>query len=199
VKSEKLTQYDLIWKGLFTTSVEHIRFIKHPDGSMYANSSVVGVEENIPFRIVYDVKLDAQWGVREVIITDLLEDRSVVQLLSDGQGRWKSKDGTPLAQFDDCIDIDFTLTPFTNTLPIRRLRWEEGVTHEIELVYITHPTFEVYPAKQAYTCRSINNQNMRFHFKMDDFEREITVNREGFVIDYPELFQCVLTTVNSEL
>jgi uncharacterized protein len=86
-----------------------------------------------------------------------------------------------LSELNGCIDIDFTLTPFTNTLPIRRLNWQAGVSQGIQVVYI------VYPARQTYTCLS----DTRYHFRMDDFEREIQVNAEGLVIDYPDLFERV--------
>jgi uncharacterized protein len=191
-----LRQYDIIWKALYTTSVEHVRFTYHPDESKHADGCIVGIEEGTPFRIGYEVKLDSQWAVQEVFVTDLLQSKPVVHLLSNGEGQWRNKEGTHLAELNGCIDIDFTLTPFTNTLPIHRLQWEEGATYQIQVVYITHPTFEIYPAKQTYTCLFINDENMRFHFKMNNFEREITVNREGFVIDYPELFENVWLTEN---
>jgi hypothetical protein len=89
--------------------------------------------------------------------------------------------------------VDFTATPFTNTLPIRRLDWQVGTSHAIQVVYIVHPGFQIYPAAQTYTCLAISSSEARYHFKMDDFEQEITVDQDGFVIDYPELFERVWT------
>jgi uncharacterized protein len=182
-------QRDMIWQNLDTSALEHHRFTDLPDGSKHANGLSVGVIEDIPFRLRYHVALDERWHVREVKIIDLIEDNTVVRLGADGEGHWTNADGSAATQFDGCMDIDFTATPFTNTLPIQRLGRQVGITHEIDVVYIVHPEFEIYPAKQFYTCLSADEMGARYHFKMDDFERDITVDPEGFVTDYPDLFQ----------
>lgn len=182
-------QIDSIWQALDTTTVEHQRFTIRPDGSKHANGHIIGVIEDIPFRIVYEVRIDAHWCVREVMISDLMLGTTLVDLHADGAGGWSDPNGMPMSQFDGCIDIDFTATPLTNILPIRRLEWQVGMTHAIDVVYIVHPQFEVFPAKQSYTCLSTGATGARYHFKMGEFERDITVDADGFVIDYPGLFQ----------
>jgi uncharacterized protein len=129
------------------------------------------------------------WCVREVQVNDLLSKNMITHLYSNGQGDWHSADGTPLPDLSGCIDVDFTLTPFTNTLPIRRLVWQVNTRHEIDVVYIVYPHLQVYLAKQTYTCRAMYEKGAQYHFEMDDFKRDISVDTYGFVINYPELFK----------
>jgi uncharacterized protein len=110
-------------------------------------------------------------------------------LFANGTGEWRGAAGHLRPEFEGCIDIDFTATPFTDTLPIRRLEWHIGTAHNISVVYITHPALTLSVAKQTYTCLAKDSRGARYHFKMDDFEQEITVDAVGFVTDYRELFE----------
>ncbi len=53
-------QHDIVWKTLYTTAVEHLRLTLHGDGHMAASGMVVGLVENQPFRLAYEVGMDAQ-------------------------------------------------------------------------------------------------------------------------------------------
>ncbi len=57
--------------------------------------------------------------------------------MSDGHGHWRKADGTALPQFDGCVDIDLAGTPFTNTLPIRRLGLtRQSGTARLNMLYV---------------------------------------------------------------
>jgi hypothetical protein len=72
--------------------------------------------------------------VRELEIKDTATDQQQV-LSADGKGRWFDAKGTHLAELDGCIDIDISATPFTNTLPIRRLQLKHGAAQVLRCVY----------------------------------------------------------------
>ena len=59
--------------------------------------------------------------------------------------------GAHRAELDGCYDIDLSVTPFTNTLPIRRLPLHVGDAAELSVVYIDVDTLEVRPDRQRYT------------------------------------------------
>jgi hypothetical protein len=58
-------------------------------------------------------------------------------LVKDGNGRWTDQRGAHLPRFDGCIDIDLGGSPFTNTLPIRRLDLDvhDGPV-ELKMLYV---------------------------------------------------------------
>ncbi len=83
------------------------------------------------------------------------------------------------------------MTPFTNTLPIRRLGLDHDESAQIETVYISVPEFQLETATQRYTCLdALNEDGGRFRYESisSGFEAELPVDSDGLVIDYPALF-----------
>ena len=95
-------------------------------------------------------------------------------------------DGQEARQFKGCIDVDIPLTPFTNTLPIRRLHWDDDDAHEIQVIYCDVLDQQIQPVRQKYIRRS----GSLYHYENipNDFEADITVDEHGLVVDYPALF-----------
>ena len=96
------------------------------------------------------------------------------------------------------MDIDFAATPFTNTLPIRRLGLQPGESAEVAVVYIDAPSLEVTPVRQRYTCLASDADGGRYRFEAlpyaalpDGFMAELSVDADGLVRDYPPLFRRV--------
>jgi len=108
-------------------------------------------------------------------------------LHSDGDGHWRDGQGATLGAIEGCIDIDIAATPFTNTLPIRRLQLAEGERQPIEVAYISTPDLQVTRVEQAYTCIALNRE-YRYEGIFRNFSADMTVDEDGLVIDYPTLF-----------
>jgi hypothetical protein len=96
-----------------------------------------------------------------------------------------------MPQLAGAIDIDISITPFTNTLPIRRLRLETGQAEDILAVYLQLPGLSVTTDRQRYTCLELNRR-YRYESLDSDFTREIEVDAHGLVVTYPGLFRRVL-------
>jgi hypothetical protein len=88
-----------------------------------------------------------------------------ISLRSDGDGRWWKETGEPLAALAGCLDVDFSATPFTNTLPIRRLGLQPGESTEIAVVYIDAPSLDVVSIRQRYTCLDRDASSGRYRFE----------------------------------
>jgi hypothetical protein len=108
-------------------------------------------------------------------------------MLSDGAGHWRRADGAPLPELDGCIDPDISMTPFTNTLPIRRLGLGIGDTAEIGVAYVLVPELSLRAAPQRYT--RLGDRLWRFESLDSGFTADLTVDAEGLVVDYPGLFR----------
>jgi hypothetical protein len=95
--------------------------------------------------------------------------------------------GAERPELHGCYDVDLPITPFTNTLPIRRLPLEVGDTAELSVVYVDVETLGVRPDRQRYTRLDIH----RWQFEQIDtgFTQEFLVDRHGLVLDYPTLFR----------
>ncbi len=127
----------------------------------------------------YEVELE-DWMTRRVTVGPLVLEHLDDQWRVDGEER------TDLA---DAVDVDIVLTPFTNTLPIRRLRLEVGESAEIVTAWVDVPSLEVSPDPQRYT--RIDDRVFRFESLDSDFTRDIQVDADGFVVEYPGLFSRV--------
>ena len=97
-------------------------------------------------------------------------------------------------ELDGCIDVDISATPFTNTLPIRRIHWQVGQSEVFKMVYILVPDLTVNVMRQRYTCVEKTEQGATFRYENvdDDFKADITVDQDGLVVHYPGLFERVV-------
>jgi hypothetical protein len=163
------------------------------DGGVVANGLVIGLEAGRPFRIGYEVRCDERWRVREVRAAAPDLGRPVLDLLADGEGRWKRGGGESMPELDGCIDVDISATPFTNTLPIRRLGLEPGKSEELMVTYVRVPELLVGPERQRYGCLEAQADGGLYRFEAlpSGFVAELPVDAEGLVIDYPGLFRRV--------
>ena len=100
----------------------------------------------------FAIRCDAAWHVRDLEIADLGGRSTTLALASNGMGRWTDGSGAHLPALDGCLDVDLSATPFTNTLPIRRLALAPGWATEITVVYVEVPLLRVGVARQRYRC-----------------------------------------------
>ena len=172
------------WRDETGLGLEHCVIREHGDGVL-VESVVIGGEGDPRFAARYRIACDARWRVRNAEIS-VAGDARIVQLAREGDG-W-TDDGTPLPGFAEAVDIDITATPFTNTLPIRRLRLREGESADIIVVYVAVPELTITAAPQRYTCVQAGRR-YRFESSGGDFVREIDVDDDGLVVSYPGLFE----------
>ena len=156
------------------------------DKGFRAESVVMRVEDATRFGLRYSVTGDAQWRSRRVEISLLDGDRTLV-LQGDGVGRWADGDGTPLPLLDGALDPDITCTPFTNTLAIRRLKLAIGESADIVTAHVTVPALTISADPQRYT--RLGETLYRYESRDSDFTRDIAVDDDGLVLDYPDRFR----------
>ena len=114
-----------------------------------------------------------------------------IEITGDGKGDWSDASGKRLPKLAGAIDIDLSASPFTNTLPIRRLKLRAGQVAEITTVYILVPALTLMTDPQRYTCLAAGKR-YRYESIDSDFTREIEVDSRGLVVTYPGLFRRML-------
>jgi uncharacterized protein len=85
------------------------------------------------------------------------------------------------------IDVDITATPFTTTLPIRRLKLGEKQHADILVVYIKIPELSVDIDLQRYT--RLSKDTFLFEQVKNNLARKIETDKDGLVVTYPGLFK----------
>ena len=106
-------------------------------------------------------------------------------------GRPWTVDGESRPDLAPCIDIDIMVTPFTNSLPIRRLRLEPDQPVAIQPAYIRLPDLVVEPAAQEYRRLGAACSPGRFRYRglASGFTADLTVDDDGLVLDYPPIWR----------
>jgi hypothetical protein len=100
-----------------------------------ADGLLVSIEGTQFFRLRYHVQCDSEWRCRRAEFDLLDGNRAKLLLTKEARGDWL-KDDEPIRGSAECTDIDISGTPFTNTLPIRRLKLRPGQRAQIAALYI---------------------------------------------------------------
>ncbi|MFF2452146.1 putative glycolipid-binding domain-containing protein [Isoptericola sp. NPDC058082] len=166
------------WRRLGSGGVEHLDLLPRDD--RLRARSVVDLG---PVRLEYAMELDAAWTFRGLRLRS--SDRRQLDLSRDDDGSWWV-DGAARTDLADAVDVDLSFSPFTNTLPIRRLDLAVGTAADIVTAYVDGDTFEVSPDPQRYT--RLDTDRYVYESRDGDFHREISVDADGLVVDYPGLF-----------
>jgi hypothetical protein len=106
------------WHGWTGQSTEHL-VLRERSSDVVADAAIVAATDDGPFAVRYRIVCDSAWRVREVAIMPIGDDYAI-ELTSDGIGNWLEGTDAPRPDLQGAIDIDLSITPFTNTLPIRR-------------------------------------------------------------------------------
>jgi uncharacterized protein len=185
----------VMWSPWTTPGLEHVQVFTQSDG-IVADGLILGVKEQEPFRVRYEIQCDQRWKLRTVHISLLGGVSRSLHLVTDGEGSWATGSGEALLSLTGCLDVDISVTPFTNTLPIRRLALQSGESATLSIAYITVPKLQVEVSEQRYTCLETTSSGGRYWFESLEqgeaiFTAELPVDQDGLVMDYPELFRRV--------
>lgn len=175
------------WRPLEGEGLEHLAVGPLGEKTIRASSVLIGERGGRPYGLRYRIDCDEAWAVSAFSLETTSGHR--LHLLSDGKGHWRDADGTALPTLDGCIDIDLAGTPFTNTLPIRRLGLTpDAGTVRLNMLYVPFDTFEPFADGQNYTCLE-EGRLYRYEAEDRSFAADLPVDEDGLVTDYPTLFQ----------
>ena len=178
---------DWIWQWLPEQGTGSERFVHEtaPAGHLL-RGEIAATLDGVPIEARYVVEADAAWATRKVRV-EIAQPHRVLDIRANGMGRWSDAQGVWIPALDGCIDVDISLTPATNTLPIRRLGATPGEGMEIAVAYVLAPDLRLHAGRQRYTL--LPGGRWRFEAPDSGFTADILVDAEGFVLDYPGLFR----------
>lgn len=183
---------EVMWSAWNEPGLGHLRLAVRDDG-IVADGVAVGVTEGRPFRVAYEIRCDAGWRVRALRVTSPDPELPRVDLLADGEGNWTTPDGRVVPGLQGCIDVDISITPFTNTLPIQRLGFAPEESAEFPVAYVEETDLQAWPEPQRYTCLEKSDRGGLYRCLSLDggFTADLSVDADGLVLDYPGLFRRV--------
>lgn len=182
------------WQLSDEPGLEHL-ILEKQEKRIRANGLIIGIDNAHPFRLRYQIQCDTGYHFRqaELMVEGEGQIERGVRLVRDTTGVWSNGEGQEFPAFNGCTDIDIQVSPFTNTLPIRRLQTGTGNSTIIQVVYIAVPTLELSVERQRYTrlVEDETTQKYRFESLTTGFTTEIETDTEGVVINYPGIWQRV--------
>jgi uncharacterized protein len=186
---------EVVWSAWDGAGAEHLLLEVGQDGFV-ADGLVVGVAKGgRPFRVCYEVRCDATWRTRAVQVSapGLDPVTPVVDLLADGEGNWTTRSGESVPGLEGCVDVDISATPFTNTLPIRRLGLAPGESADLSVAYVDIDEMRAWREEQRYTRLKKNSEDALYKYESLDsgYTTDLPVDTDGLVLDYPGLFRRV--------
>jgi hypothetical protein len=175
------------WKPTEGAGLEHL-VLQAKAGGYLAKSQVVGEDDGTRYAFAYEIQMDQDWRVLSFSIDSI--DGQTLACTSPSPGIWHDARGAHLKELDGCIDVDFTFTCFTNTLPVRRTGFDKGQARSFQMLYVYFDRLVPVADGQRYTCIE---PGRRFLFEATDggFTREIEFDDYGLVRNYPDLYQRV--------
>jgi hypothetical protein len=179
---------ELLWRSINAPGFEHVRIDNGHPGWTVFDSMFVRVHEGAVKRGGYTLIIDKEWNTLElrIMVEDQPGQMIAQHVLATGDGRWTDADERHIPSLDGVRDVDIQWSPLTNTLPVNRLCMKPGDEHDITVAYFSLPDLGIAPVRQHYT--SVNDGVVRYSSDTRDFVRDLKIDDQGFVIDYPDLF-----------
>jgi hypothetical protein len=197
------TSQVIFWRPLAWPGMEQL-FIEQDDERYVVDGMILALINDVPSRAWYHAHLSSDWRFERLWLQHTSEmpfaegsfgvERGSRELWVDDDGSWRHRGFEQVPDLTGCIDIDIAVTPFTNTLPIRRLQLlEEGQSAEIAVAWIHIPELTIENARQRYTLLERTSTGARYRFEglSSGFQADLDVDADGLVIDYPGLWERV--------
>ncbi|MFD5699251.1 putative glycolipid-binding domain-containing protein [Streptomyces lasiicapitis] len=157
--------------------------------ALRAHGRAVGTAPD-PYWISYELDTGDDFVTRALRVT--AEDARGVrelELVRDGAGQW-SADGDALPELEGALDCDLGLCPLTNTMPVLRHGLHRSAAQGEQrflVAWVSVPDLAVRASRQHYAPLQRTVHGARVRFTSGDYQRDVTFDADGFVVDYPGL------------
>ena len=170
----------IIWRSLSWPGAEYAALLHVSTGFRF-QGVVVAAPDGQPLHLRYQIDCDDAWETREVqvqVVQGLTERR--LHLRADEQRRWW-RDDAEVEAIRGCVDVDLSLSPATNTLPIRRLALPAGGYADVTAAWVKFPDLDLQPLPQRYT--RLGPATYRYE-SGTGYSTELEVDDQGMIVHY---------------
>jgi uncharacterized protein len=175
----------ILWKRLDLPGHEAAEIRQHRNRWNLTGTAMF-VYRRQPCRFDYEIECDMQWGTRDVTVRGQIGEAPLALMLSrDSESAWCAND-VEQPEVRGCVDVDLGFSPSTNLLPIRRLNLAIGARADVRAAWVRFPELTLEVLEQSYT--RLAELTYLYESAGGTFRRELTVNSDGFVVDYPGLW-----------
>jgi uncharacterized protein len=177
-----------VWAWTDRAGLEHCVVRSSIDG-VDVDGLVVVDWDGVPLEVRYQFKCDRAWRFVGAHVRAVRgNDARAIMIDRPSRDTWRI-DGEIAPHLAGCDDVDLMASPFTNTLPVRRLALRTAEPQRLDVAWIRLPDLDVVRARQEYERLDSTSHPFarRVLFRSVDsgFTAELDLDRDGLVIDYP--------------
>lgn len=182
----------LTWRAPDVSRMESVR-VQLSGNRIKAQGRIVAAatDTHPAFSAYYDLQTDESGSTKRLGLTVTVAERDRQLVIArDEENMWLVTDarGQSRAGYDGAVDIDLVFSPFFNALPIRRARLHErAAAVTLPTVYLWLPEMAVVAAEASYASAGAGAGITVLTPGTDPQGTTVTVDEDGFVIDYPGL------------
>lgn len=190
MSSPQRKQIMMTWQGVTSPRLEAVRLLVS-DGRLRASGRVVAAgsatAEAYSASFEFSVARTGDVGKGLLRTTTADEERHIsVGRTEDGVWLIDHGEGSARNEFEGAADVDVAGMVTFTALPIRRLGLHRKAgEYELPVLYVSMPDLAVRLVHQTYRTVSISDEGAVINYTVPDFSTDLTVDREGMVIDYP--------------
>jgi hypothetical protein len=176
----------ILWRRIDTPGHDACRLESGNDGWQLEGTAVF-LHEGVPAHLAYHVLCDLGWRTRQGQVHGWFGANSVdFSVTRAVDGDW-TMSGAVVPGLGDCLDLDFSFTPATNLLQLRRLSMVQGqaVSHPVAWLDVFAGTLEIL--NQSYERRS--EAAYWYEAAKFDYAAVLEVTPTGFIHSYPGLWE----------
>ena len=179
----------LTWRAHNGSRMESVRVVV-TGNRIRASGRITGGEcaDHPAFSASYDLITDENGATKRLSLrSTVAAGEQHASIARDQENYWLIDTGGTHVRstFAGALDVDVVLSPFFNTLPIRRHALARSIGDvEVPVVYVRLPDLLVQEASLTYSAGSDG-----IHVLSPVSSATLTVDPDGFVLDYPGLAQ----------
>lgn len=178
----------IFWRRLDACGLERLHLESGP-GGITARGCVLLADAG-------GLQLDYLWRLSPAWRTVALDIRrrgpdGTDRLRVERTGPGWAVDGRPRPDLDGAEEPDLSLTPFCNTIPIRRLRTEGAGVLTLDVCYVDGAALSVVRSRQTYEAVTQRRVRYRDLGIAAGFEADLDLDAEGLVERYAPLLERV--------
>jgi uncharacterized protein len=178
----------VLWRRTDLDGLERLELSVHVNG-IQAVSTLICVEDG-GFRMDHTWQLTPDWRAISLQVERLGGDGQRHVKLDRDDGGWRVN-GERRQDLDGADEPDLSVTPFCNSLPIRRLLSSDAETLTVDVAYVDGKDLTVTRSRHRYD--RLGPDRIRF---VDlglsaGFEAELRVDERMLVVSYERLFERV--------
>lgn len=185
-----MTKSILFWRRLDLDGLERLELDVAPDG-VEARSSLITTEAG-GFRLDYRWVLGADWRTQTLVV-EHWDRAGQRRLMLERAGEGWRVDGSSRSDLDGAEEPDLSVTPFCNTLPIRRLAVAPDARLSLDTAFIDGATLGVTRSLQRYERRGPDRLRYIDLGASSGFEADLIVDDQGLILHYEYLFDRITT------